>query len=88
MVALSQDQIERIEEEQEELGLTDDEVELVKRKKALYNPLGNKKGEECPACGDTECIKAIATIGEGNKIHAEDHPEYKNERARGNRRGF
>lgn len=87
-MTLSANEVEYIEENQEELGLTDEEVQTVKQKRALYNPLGNPKGEACPACDDPECIKALAIVDEGDNIHAEDHPEMRNARASENQRGW
>lgn len=84
-MTLSKSEMEHIRENQDEMGLTDEEIEEISKRRALYNPFGNPKGESCPACGDEDCVKSLATIDEGSKIHYEDHPEMKNRRAEENR---
>lgn len=87
-MTLTKSEMEQIREEQDSLGLTEAEIEQIDANRALYDPFGNPKGEACEACGDESCIKSLATIGEGNKIHNEDHPYMKNRRAEENRRGY
>lgn len=80
-MALSESELEQIEERQEELGLSDSELERVKDKTAIYNPLQNPKGDDCSACGEEDCIKSLSYVDDdGTMIHTENHPNMKSRR--------
>lgn len=77
---------EELKNNPEKYGLSDEDLERVLSKPRLYNPFTNPRGEECPVCSNTACIKAISYVDEGDEVHEDDHPEYRAARGRERRR--